>query len=373
MPQPAMRTLPAAALLLILACPLAAQPPADGSDDVPADDPAVLAAEPMPRVAHSLLLDVVANGKGMAAVGERGHVLLSSDGSRWTQAEHVPTRATLTAIAEAGGRYWAAGHDGVILHSRDDGRSWERQRVSPWRPGGADPEAGVPLLDILFLDENHGFAIGAYSLLLETHDGGASWRARFLADETEIPDEAGPVATPAGEPGDWIFSEDELQLEAEADPHLNAIVRTGSGALLIAGERGTVFRSRDRGDTWERLSLPYEGSMFGVLAWQGDHVLVFGLRGNVFESMDLGDSWIEVDTGTTSSLMGGHALPDGGAVIVGAEGVVLHRQHAGAPFRVRTFTNQAGETPVLSGVLPAADGGLVVIGDRGVDRYRIED
>lgn len=372
MPKPATRSPLVAALLLILAFPLAAQSPEDPGD-VPANDPAVLDAEPMPRASRSLLLDVMANGKGLAAVGERGHVLLSADGREWAQAERVPTRSTLTAVAEAGGSYWAVGHDGVIIHSRDNGRTWERQRVSPWQAGGVDPAAGVPLLDVMFLDENHGFAVGAYSLLLETRDGGASWEGRFLAEETDIPDEAATAAPAGADPGDWTFSDEELQLEAEADPHLNAIARTGSGALMIAGERGTVFRSRDRGETWERLSLPYEGSMFGVLSWQGDHVLVFGLRGNVFESPDLGDNWREVDTGTSSSLMGGHALPHGGAIIVGAEGVVLHRERADAPFRARTFVNSAGETPVLADVLATDDGGFVVVGDRGVDRYRIED
>ena len=35
----------------------------------------------------------------------------------------------------------------------------------------------------------------------------------------------------------------------EATPHLNAIARTGSGALLIVGERGSAFQSRDDGAT----------------------------------------------------------------------------------------------------------------------------
>lgn len=369
MPMPVPRNRPLAALLFCLALPLSAQASGEG---VAAADPAMLDAERMPRASRSLLLDVVANGKGLAAVGERGHILFSVDGREWAQAERVPTRSTLTAIAQADGRYWAAGHDGVILHSADDGRTWERQRAAPWQPGNFEADVGVPLLDILFLDGQHGFAVGAYSLLLETRDGGTTWEARTLAAETAEEESAPAPVQSGGDAEAWTFSEDELALEDEADPHLNAIARTGSGALLIAGERGSVFRSRDEGRTWQRLKLPYEGSMFGVLAWQGDHVLVFGLRGNVFESMDLGDTWREVSTGTESSLMGGHALPYGGAVIVGAEGVVLHRARAEEPFRARTFTNAAGETPVLSGVIPADDG-LVLIGDRGVDRHRLED
>ena len=57
---------------------------------------------------------------------------------------------------------------------------------------------------------------------------------------------------------------------------------------MIAGERGAFFRSRDGGQTWERKRLPYEGSMFGILAWDAGHLLAFGLRGNLFRSGDAG-------------------------------------------------------------------------------------
>ncbi len=44
---------------------------------------------------------------------------------------------------------------------------------------------------------------------------------------------------------------------------------TGDGALVIVGERGALLRSSDNGASWQRLRLPYEGSMFGVLAPAG--------------------------------------------------------------------------------------------------------
>ncbi|MBK8284566.1 MAG: hypothetical protein IPK97_06570 [Ahniella sp.] len=81
------------------------------------------------------------------------------------------------------------------------------------------------------------------------------------------------------------FDASDLDLDEETDPHLNAIARTGNGNLFIVAERGAAFRSRDDGgSTWERIQLPYEGSMFGVIGGEGDHVLSFGLRGNVYES-----------------------------------------------------------------------------------------
>ncbi len=139
---------------------------------------------------------------------------------------------------------------------------------------------------------------------------------------------------------------------------------------MIAGERGTFLRSRDGGETWESKRLPYEGSMFGVLAWDGDHILVFGLRGNVYESRNLGNTWTRVETGVTTSLMGGTALPDGGAVLVGANGTVLSRGNADAPFAATAFETANGETPLLSAVIPAGESGYLVVGDKGADLWR---
>jgi len=352
----------AGALLLALALPLMAQSP---PVEVAKDDPSVQPSEMMPRASKSLLLDIVRTAAGDFAVGERGNALNSSDGKTWTQLP-VPTRSTLTAIATADGQLWAAGHDGVIVHSADGGQHWQRQRVAPWSPDDRDPSHGLPILDLMFTDASNGYAVGAFSLLLETHDGGVTWTPQTVALPGAAP--AKPAA-PQGNDDNWTFSSDELQLDAESDPHFNAIARAGSGALVIVGERGTFLRSRDAGASWQKGSFPYQGSMFGVLAWEGDHILAFGLRGNAYESMDLGATWRKVDTGTNASLMGGQALPGGGAVLVGANGTVLVRSASGQPFVAHAYLNAAGETPVLSGVQAADNGDYVLIGDKGADLY----
>ena len=381
------------ALLLALALPISAQAPeaeepaAEAAADTPpipepetakpaATDPALLDAEVLPRASRSLLLDAVRTSGGYFAVGERGHVLASDDGVTWRQAA-VPTRATLTSIATVDGVMWAAGHDGVIVHSTDGGQTWVRRRAAPWSYDIVDPSEGVPVMDLLFTDAKNGFAIGAYSLMLVTSDGGVTWTPRSVSASApvaeaepapEAPAEEG--AEPAAEGDDWTFSDEDLALDAESDPHLNAIARAGSGALVIAGERGTFLRSRDGGETWTSKRLPYEGSMFGVLSWQDDHILVYGLRGNVYESRDLGDSWTRVETGITTSLMGGYALENGGAVLVGANGAILTRPDADSPFTATAFETASGETPLLSGVLPVDGAGYLVIGDKGADMYR---
>jgi photosystem II stability/assembly factor-like uncharacterized protein len=339
-----------------------------------------VAAEVMPLAAkRSIILSFTETNARAIAVGERGHVLLSESRSDWRQVADVPTRATLTAVTAVGDRAWAVGHDGTILHSSDGGLSWVLQREEVWAPPtddedafSRDPSSGAPLLGVLFTDASNGYAIGAYATLLRTRDGGASWARTAVTVDNVGQADAGAVDEIIDDDDNWTFDQDDLTLDFEEDPHLNGIVQLGDGSLFVVAERGSAFRSRDGGDSWERIQLPYDGSMFGVIALGGQHLLAYGLRGNVLESRDGGDSWVEVDTGVEFSLMGGAALEGGGVVVVGTNGAVLHRPDSDSPFRLSIFENENDETPVLADVLPLGLRSMLVCGERGIGRFQLD-
>lgn len=361
------------------AAPASPADPAAPAAAAPAKAPAVAWPEPvdskaeaMPLVTQSLLLDLVESGNRAIGVGERGAIIVSEDRSSWRQVADVPTRATLTALSAVGNLVWAVGRDGVILASTDAGEHWQLQRKDPWLPPGADAAAssdarhGAPLLDVLFLDERRGFAVGAYSLFLETSDGGATWTQRSILADATAPGGASGGAAAAG--GDkWTFSKEELKIEDESEPHFNAIARTSDGSLLIAGERGSLLRSRDNGANWQRMKLPYDGSMFGAIGFDGQRAIVFGLRGHAFETEDLGDNWRELATGTELSLLGGVKLANGGVALVGANGLVLVRRSPTEALRAGAI-DPAG---ALAAVLPIEGAvAFLVAGENGVARYQ---
>jgi photosystem II stability/assembly factor-like uncharacterized protein len=350
---------------------------------------APMTAEVLPLVLkQGLFLDFAEATNRAIAVGERGHVAVSESRSDWRQVDNVPTRANLTAVAAFGDRAWAVGHDGVILASEDGGLTWKVQREDRWQPlpeddleAEFDPTQGAPLLDVIALDANTVIAVGAYSLMLVTRDGGSTWtrvdpnaQAGSVppADEAPLAADAEPDAQAASENEDWLLDDDSLMLDEEEDPHLNGITRTPEGALMVVAERGAAFRSLDNGMTWQRISLPYEGSMFGVLALGERHVLAYGLRGNVQESTDMGDTWTELGTGTELSLQGGTVLADGGVLLVGSNGVLLHRDAGAAEFTQEFYINERQETPVLSAVLPISAREVLVAGEKGLGRTQLK-
>lgn len=356
-PKPSWRHIGAAALLTL---PILAF-----SLDEAAQDPSVSESEIKPRADKSLLLDIARTSSGFVAVGERGHVLLSADGQSWKQVV-TPTRSTLTTISAQGDSVWAGGHDGVILFSADGGNTWQRQRVQPWSADSQEMTNGSPIIDSLFISPTEGYMVGAYSLVLKTVDGGNTWNAVSIggSQQSNI-----PVEMTASDTG--AFSDSDLALGAESDPHLNAILRTAGGTYLVMGERGAGFRSTDDGQRWSPIRLPYAGSMFGLLSLGNESVLAFGLRGNVFQSDDAGSSWRKIESSTDISLLGGTVGTDGSVVLVGANGTLLTLARGQTQFTKTHIALPSGQAPALSNAI-AGDSGYILTSDLGTVNHSVQ-
>jgi len=289
------------------------------------ESPDIQYAQRMPLAAQSLLLDVTSGPGGvLVAVGERGHIVWSTDGETWQQAETVPANSTLTSITAVGDRLWAAGHDSTILTSGDAGRNWTRQHY--------DPDRQQPIMDILFLDADHGIAVGAYGLYLVSFDGGVTWEDGTVSDE------------------EW---------------HFNALARLDDGRLFIAGEAGYSYLSEDAGETWTLLELPYQGSMWGAVTLAGGCFLAHGLRGHVLQSCDNGQNWQAPETGTQASLTG--SVFDGQrTVLVGNSGTVVERDGDG-PFAAALHPSGVD----FAAVIARGDGRYLLVGEDGVHHWPV--
>ncbi len=281
-------------------------------------------AEIMPRATQALIMGVANTGEHLIAVGDHGEILASNDGRNWAQLE-VPVRSPLSAVSFADAQNgWVVGHDAVVLHTGDGGKTWTLQNFQP--------ELEKPFLSVLAIDKDHAYAVGAYGLFYRTEDGGKTW------SEVTAPEVRG----------------DEL--------HLYTIRKLGNGDLLIAGEQGHMHLSTDGGKTWNKLNSPYEGTFFGAVPVGADGALVCGLRGNVFLNHDVrGGKWQKIDTTAQTSLFGCEAVDAGTVAMVGLNGIIQ---------LVDTATGKArnlkspGDTP-YSDVAPFK-GGLVLVGESGI-------
>lgn len=259
-----------------------------------------------PLVKQSLLLDS-ASDKHTIVVGERGHILRAAAPvdaiSDLTQVD-VPTTATLTAVYTRGDLAWAVGHDATILKSVDGGTTW---RVVNYQP-----ELDRPFLDVLFFDDNEGVAIGAYGLFYRSTDGGETWQQEnhpsvLSADDNEYLESI---------KDDEAFYLEELTY---ISPHFNNLDYANE-QLFLAGEAGLVAVSNDKGKSWQRLDIDYEGSFFRVLALPKQRLLALGLRGNMYYLHD--NQWRKIPSCITTSINNASVVDDQ-VVVFGNNGVLL--------------------------------------------------
>ncbi len=329
-----------------------------------------------PLAAQSMLLDLERVGSNLVAVGERGHILISTDeGDSWQQAP-VPVRVTLTNTFFIDDHFgWTVGHDGVVLKTENGGASWrkvmdgnranalmleyaqtrltelenaianaaekdrealaidleDRTYMAQDAETFTEEGASRPFLDVWFKNRNEGIVVGGFGLILHTTDGGKTWSAWF--DHMDNPS---------------LF-------------HLNSIKQIGD-QLFIAAEAGTLYRSSDWGQSWEMLDSPYDGSFFGITGSDQGRIIAYGLRGNAFQSEDWGDSWHPIETGVDSTFFSGTLLDDGSAVLVGAAGMSLHLDTEG---QVIGTDRHPARLP-QSKVLVSEHKGLLIAGAHGV-------
>ena len=316
-------------------------------------------AQSSPLASRSLLQAVAKAGGRLVAVGQRGHIVVSSDGGKnWKQAP-VPVSSDLTAVFFADSeRGWAVGHDGVVLHSANGGESWQVQldgrkandlllaameakaRAAPdsvdakallaearrYKEQGADK----PFLDVWFADAMNGYVVGAYSFIFRTANGGKTWEPWF----------------------DRVDNPKFFNLYA---------VRPAGDDIYIAGEGGLVLKLDPAAQRFKALAVPYNGSFFGIAA-AGKAVVAFGLRGNVFRSDDAGATWAKADAGLAAAIVGATRLADGALLLADAGGRLASTNDGGRSFRKVVL----GQSLPVTGLAEIDNARLVLVGPRGV-------
>jgi photosystem II stability/assembly factor-like uncharacterized protein len=356
---------------LVLSCAVQAVEP--GSTPVAGLDLLDVPALQSDKARNALLLDVAAAGDRLVVAGERGIILYSDDnGVHWTQAT-VPVSVTLTSLAfPAPDTGFAAGHDGVVLITRDAGANWTRvldgnvinrlviddlserlqefeasmdpdsdddaERFDLMQMSVEDAEAGAafgpsrPIMDLWFANAREGMAIGAFGLVIQTRDAGATW------------------ASATG------------RLPNPESLHLNRIERIDGLGLVIAGERGLLWVSADSGDSWRVIDTGYSGHLYGVQALPDGTLVAYGFAGNWLKSTDGGESWQPQPRFTEKSLVAAWLTQAGNLRMVARDGHVFE-QRAGDGSVDSIPGLRAG---AVAAAKPVSESAVVAVGTHGV-------
>lgn len=307
-------------------------------------DPVLRSAVLSPRAHKAVMLSVVNVDQRLIAAGERGIVLVSSDGGQTWQQGQVPVAVTLTAMSFVDANTgWAVGHGGVILATRDGGLTWVRQldgrhlaqrELDAARASGdarrialaehlVTDGADKPLLAVHFWNAKRGFAVGAYGIAVGTEDGGVTWQP-------------------------WTD-----RIDNPRGLHLNALHVAGS-RIFLAGEQGLLLRSQDDGKSFQPLVSPYKGSWLAMTG-HDDVVVVAGLRGNVFWSNDGGAQWTASNVPSPQSITFATRLKSGALLFANQAGQILQSNDEGRS--LQALRHEPG--PPVTAVTQGREGTLI--------------
>jgi photosystem II stability/assembly factor-like uncharacterized protein len=251
-------------------------------------------------------------------------------------------------------RGWAAGDGGLVVRTRDEGRTWTRQSIATeesindvffldkedgyllagnriyasddggetWREsarfpaanfGGAEPE----LYSVRFTSKKRGWIVGSVSrretvvdsLVLQTTDGGASWQRRTVPTKSELIN-----LDFSGDKRGWIVGASGVVLNTRDGGETWGLQKSGTTATLYnvdfrgdkrgwaVGERGTIIKTADGGETWRALKSPVRATFLGVRFANDDDGWAVGRGGVILRTGDGGETWLQQDSTTKRNL-----------------------------------------------------------------------
>lgn len=236
-------------------------------------------ATPFSDVNHNII-DVVCDGDTVIVLnGQASEYAYSWDGGNSFAVITTPTKVMNKAFMLGGTKVWMVGHDGYVYYSSNRGAT-----VAVQDAGSATTQT---LNDISAADSLTLYAVGNNNAFIITEDGGNIWSAK-----------TGPAT---GAVNDDLY---------------RVLAIPGTDVVFVADEMGNVYRSQDRGDTWQTMlqsATTTAGGIRGMVACDCNVIMVIGndqdpyfygsnVEATAYLSLDGGNSWQGVELPTNTGI-----------------------------------------------------------------------
>ncbi len=176
---------------------------------------------------------------------------------------------------------WCIGESGVLIHTTDGGQTWNSIET------GTDYN-----LHNIFIGETTGWIVGDWGMLLKTTDGGKT----FIKVDTSV------------------FERKSLKGIYFVDDQLGWIITyntptSGDSQALQHQKSGYIYRTVDRGETWEE-QFSTEEALFNLHFIDQETGWVVGDQRSVFATNDSGETWKFLTHGSNQRHTSSYGQPE---------------------------------------------------------------
>lgn len=266
----------------------------------------------------------------------------------WTSQSYESQPATLRAIhfidANTG---WAAGYDGLIVHTTNGGTSWSKQTTG----------ITTRFVALRFIDANYGWANTGLKVF-RTENGGGTWNDMTGLDanaaifrNTIFPVSSTVAWSTAQANGQrWFYRYTATSATAVTEETFGLIT---SGVQLLdlwfvdqdngwaVGTSGQIWKIANASTgspsfTNQTNTSVTSANLRGIYMLDADNGLAVGDNGTIIKTTNGGTDWSTVTSGISSTLRDVLALDMNNVIVVGDGGVIRRTTNGGADWTTET-------------------------------------
>lgn len=206
-----------------------------------------------------------------------------------------------------------------------------------WFGGSAGTSSHVT--NIIFANDNTGFAGTANGEFIKSTNSGATWYklsdsfkgnnrgVSFINNYTGyIVNDAGKIYKTTNKGINWV-------LNYSCTSRLQAVATDSSGLIYVVGENGIFIRSSDFGDNWQQRYLA-DTVLYAVKFVNHNTGIICGQYGTIFRTENAGINWTKISSPTGVNFTGISFANDSTGWISGGNGRVMKTTNSGLNWEV---------------------------------------